>query len=65
MKSLAKHGPALLGSLITKLEQLHATNRGRGRGDSALQGLPSMIKKAQEVNAQFVLMLQDLGREGQ
>lgn len=53
MMSLSEHGPALLNSLITKLEQLYNANAGRGRGDPIMQTIPSIIMKAQEVKAQF------------
>lgn len=53
MMSLSAHGPALLGGLITKLEQLYNSNPGRGRGDATLTRIPQIILKATEVKAQF------------
>jgi hypothetical protein len=53
MLSLSQHGPALLGNLITKLEQLYNTNPGRGRGDPTMKMIPQIIIKANEVKAQF------------
>jgi hypothetical protein len=53
MMSLSEHGPALLSSLITKLEQLYNTSPGRGRGDPTMQMIPQIIMKATEVKAQF------------
>lgn len=51
--SLSEHGPALLGNLITKLEQLYNSNPGRGRGDPILKKIPQIILKATEVKEQF------------
>jgi hypothetical protein len=51
--SLSNHGPALLTSLVVKLEQLYNTIAGRGGNETALQTIPQIIMKAQEVNAQF------------
>ena len=53
MMSLSEHAPALLGSLINKLEQLYTANVGRGRGDPMMQTIPLVIMKAKEVMAQF------------
>jgi hypothetical protein len=53
MMNLAGHGPALLTSLVAKLEQLYNAITGRGRNDPALQKLPMIITKAKEVKSQF------------
>jgi hypothetical protein len=53
MMSLSEHGPALLTSLITKLEQLYSGNAGRGRSDPMMQMIPQVTMKAKEVRAQF------------
>lgn len=51
--SLSEHGPALLGSLIAKLEQLRSTHVGLSRTDSVMQMIPPIIMKAKEVKTQF------------
>lgn len=52
--SLSEHGPALLGSLITKLEQLYTAHASRGDPMvQMVQMIPPIILKAQEVKAQF------------
>jgi hypothetical protein len=53
MMSLSEHGPALLGSLIAKLEQLYRLNAGRGRGDPLMQMITQVIMKAKDVKSQF------------
>ena len=53
MMSLSEHGPALLTSLITKLEQLYNANAERGRGYTMMQLIPPVTMKAKEVMAQF------------
>ncbi len=53
MMSLSEHGPALLGSLMTKLEQLYSAHAGRGRADPIMQMIPQVITKAKEVKTQF------------
>jgi hypothetical protein len=54
MISLSQHGPALLTSLISKLDQLYSTTTGRGRGDPIMHMIPQVIAKVKEVNSQFV-----------
>lgn len=53
MMSLSEHGPALLSSLIAKLEQFFNANLGRGRGDTMMELILRIIMKAKEIRAQF------------
>jgi hypothetical protein len=53
MLSLAGHGPALLTSLVAKLEQLYKATKGQARNDPVLQKIPRIITKAKEVQSQF------------
>jgi hypothetical protein len=53
MMGLSEHGPALLISMIAKLEQLYNANAGRGRGDPVMQMIPQIIEKANDVKGQF------------
>lgn len=51
--SLSEHGPALLNSLITKLQTLYSENAGRRGDEPLMQTIRQTIFKAQEVQAQF------------
>lgn len=53
MMSLSEHGPALLNSLITKLQTLYSENAGRRGDEPLMQTIRQTIFKAQEVQAQF------------
>lgn len=53
MMSLSEHGPALLNSLISKLQTLYTENAGRRGAEPIMQTIRQIVFKAQEVQAQF------------